>query len=137
MPCVIPDHFLPMSLSCLCKLSDIIIFIVITIIVITNMVVLSTKQTRGCPQQFITSCSVNLSLDPVLYTILPTANTIVSSLSPQSAYIPTSEMNERIQILLHQGEMNGHTKMVDNTKEEKLGWERALHIYTPIFFRIV
>ena len=60
------------------------------------MVVLSTKQKRGCPQQFITSCSVNLSLDPVFYTILPTANTIVSSLSPQSAYIPTSEMNERV-----------------------------------------
>ena len=105
------------------------------------MEVLSTKQTRGCPQQFITSCSVNLSLDPVLYTILPTANTIVSSLSSQSAYIPTSEMNERvllvIQILLYQGEMNGHTKMVDNTKEEKFGWEGALHISTPIFFRIV
>ena len=46
-------------------------------------------------------------------------------------------MNERvllvIQILLYQGEMNGHTKMVDNTKEEKLGWEGALHISTPIF----
>ena len=105
------------------------------------MVVLSTKQKGGCPQQFITSCSVNLSLDHVLYTILPTANTIVSSLSSQSAYIPTSEMNERvllvIQILLYQGEMNGHTKMVDNTKEEKFGWEGALHISTPIFFRIV
>ena len=41
-------------------------------------------------------------------------------------------MNERvllvIQILLYQGEMNGHTKMVDNTKEEKLGWEGALDI---------
>ena len=35
-----------------------------------------------------------------------------------------------IQILLYQGEMNGHTKMVDNTKEEKFGWEGALHIST-------
>ena len=46
-------------------------------------------------------------------------------------------MNERvllvIQILLYQGEMNGHTKMVDNTKEEKFGWEGALHISTPMF----
>ena len=43
-----------------------------------------------------------------------------------------------IQILLYQGEMDGNTKMADNTKEEKFGWEGALHIYTPpIFFRIV
>ena len=42
-----------------------------------------------------------------------------------------------IQILLYQGEMNGHTKLVDNTKEEKFGREGALHIYTLMFFRIV
>ena len=42
-----------------------------------------------------------------------------------------------IQILLYQGEMDGNTKMADNTKEEKFGWEGALHISTPIFFRIV